>query len=674
MTGESVISGMPAHAADQRVTRENGPYVTRKITYRPDIDGLRSIAVGAVVIFHLFGVMGGGYLGVDIFFVISGFLITSILIRENEVGNYSIISFYERRIRRIIPALIFMLIVISAIAVMVLLPSDLIRFGWSILATLSFVSNIYFWRDADYFSPAAETKPLLHTWSLGVEEQFYVIFPVVIAFIYKFFRKNSIIIISCLASLSLALTIFILHLGKGSVAFYLLPTRAWELGAGAIVALSTVFPPGRRVAGFFSFIGLGLIAVFLFEANPYRWAPLPTALPAVLGTALLLWAGQTKNPISGLLANRPMVWGGLISYSLYLWHWPIYVLLRYRLIDEPGFVHRSLMLFSAIAAAYLSWRYVEKPFRSRSMLPSRVLALTGAGVLIMALVAVGFVASKGLPRRLPEEASRFNRFVGTNYRCPPASIIPFGYAYACSIFPRSINPDRAKVALLGDSFAQMYAPALAPGLKDRQIGGILVPANGCLPLATLNRSTGCGAAFRANRDALLALPHLELVFIAASWENLERHIVDTTGRAVPAALRLPRALDDLQNTAALFAKQGKRLVFVAPIATPGMDLASVVSREIAFHGKHRTRLAMPRAEYEARYGALRQWMSEGKEGAGFIDPAKILCDYNECHFADGDGPFFADSGHISVLRIQLFETVFDKDLNMLIKNSQNRVE
>jgi peptidoglycan/LPS O-acetylase OafA/YrhL len=307
------------------------------IRYRADIDGLRAIAVMSVVIYHLSRfALPGGYLGVDMFFVLSGYLITIIIWREAQDGRFSISRFYDRRIRRIMPALLLMLFLTMIASTVLLLPADLVGYSKSMLATLGFVANIFFWRDTDYFSLDAENKPLLHMWSLGVEEQFYLIFPLIIALFARFWPRNTLLLLLLIITLtmgSLSVNMLALNIGGASPAFFLLPTRAWELGLGAIIAL---LPPhvAQRFAqaNLVAVIGAVLVIVSLFY--PIRILPiLPNALPTVIGTAILILTGQHHHStVNRLLSARPLVLVGLISYSLYLWHWPIIIFSQYYLL------------------------------------------------------------------------------------------------------------------------------------------------------------------------------------------------------------------------------------------------------------------------------------------------------------------------------------------------------
>ncbi|MER9899946.1 acyltransferase [Mesorhizobium sp. M0130] len=360
------------------------------IGYRADVDGLRAIAVVSVIAFHLSrSWLPGGYLGVDIFFVLSGYLITLILWREALKGQFSIVRFYERRIRRIMPALLLLLLVVTLAAIILLLPADLIGYAKSMLASISFVANIYFLLDTDYFARVAEAKPLLHVWSLGVEEQFYIIFPLLIAAFARFWPRAALPAIALLTLGSFASNCLALKIGGASPAFFLLPTRAWELGAGALVAL---LPPSRApygiIAGIVGSVGaLAVVAGIVSSVEVLH--SIPVALPVVIGTTLVLAAGQSKqSPVSQVLAARPLVFVGLISYSLYLWHWPVIVFSQYYLIRDLNPGEMIIAVLAMTICAIMSWRYVERPFRSRIISARTVFLSAAAGAAALALVAL----------------------------------------------------------------------------------------------------------------------------------------------------------------------------------------------------------------------------------------------------------------------------------------------
>ena len=322
-----------------------------------------------VVLFHSgFSLFGGGYVGVDVFFVISGYLITKLIVDDIAQRKYSIASFYERRIRRIVPAYLATVVVTMALALFFMLPEDLEDFGGSALWSALMSSNVFFWIESnDYFNGATELKPLLHTWSLSVEEQFYVLFPIGLLAVYRlglWRYAAALCLLAAVASFGLAAY----GVRQAPMAtFYLLPTRAWELIVGSLLAFELVLAPGRRVAGWESFAGLGLILIPVFSYTAETPFPGIMALPPVLGAALIIHSGlgQSTAPTTKLLSNPLLRFIGLISYSLYLWHWPIAVFMRYYYI-ELSFYQKIFIVIFSIAVAFLSWKFVEQPARHRS--------------------------------------------------------------------------------------------------------------------------------------------------------------------------------------------------------------------------------------------------------------------------------------------------------------------
>ncbi|MBM3999528.1 MAG: acyltransferase [Planctomycetes bacterium] len=376
--------------------------------YRPDIDGLRAVAITGVVIQHSGLGLGGGFTGVDVFLVISGFLITRLVCQDLESGSFSFARFWERRARRILPASFFLLAVVPLLGACVLLPGDFADLSTSALSQMVMASNIYFWRTMDYFNAAAETKPLLHTWSLAVEEQFYLLYPVML-WAMRRLRKNS--MIAWLAAA--ALVSFGLNLAstfhRPVAAFYLLPTRAWELLVGGILAVGCGRMALRKRSVCEAVSWCGLIAIGLSMVRFDATTPFPGAaacLPVGGAAAVILGNTSRRTTCARLLALPPVVGIGLVSYSWYLWHWPLLAILRYATgADFERWDSRLACVVLSLALAVLSWRRIELPFRSRRIAPSRrSLALTLAASFILLLgVHAGIRATGGWPNRFPAE-------------------------------------------------------------------------------------------------------------------------------------------------------------------------------------------------------------------------------------------------------------------------------
>lgn len=366
--------------------------------YRAEIDGLRAIAVISVILFHAgFDFFGGGYVGVDVFFVISGFLITKIIIKEVSKGTFSLLNFYERRARRILPALYVILLFCTPGALLWLGYHDIKALGESLVAISVFVSNVYFWFQSGYFAPAAEMTPFLHTWSLAIEEQFYFIFPILFLITWKFGYKKQLYLIIPLCILSLVLSHWASEY-KPSANFFLLPTRAWELLVGVITAFYISIkgmPKQSTTTQVLSLIGLILVIspVFLFsEVTPF---PSLYALVPTLGTAIVIFSSTSSSITTVLLSHPFLVQVGLISYSTYLWHQPILAFGRHAFSDELSVLALLSLCLFAILLGYVSWRWVEKPFRDRNKVSKKVILIFSIGGAI-SLTTIGLYLSSSI--------------------------------------------------------------------------------------------------------------------------------------------------------------------------------------------------------------------------------------------------------------------------------------
>jgi peptidoglycan/LPS O-acetylase OafA/YrhL len=362
--------------------------------YRPEIDGLRALAVLPVILFHAgFDTFSGGFVGVDVFFVISGYLITSIIYNDIKDGSFSIALFYERRARRILPPLFLVCLACIPFAWLWMLPEAFENFGESIVAVSIFASNFFFWQDSNYFAAPAELKPLLHTWTLAVEEQFYILFPLFLLLVRKLNRKAFLVLLVGLSVLSLGLAQWS-STTHPSANFYLLPGRAWELGAGAIMAITADAWSDIKgwLAQVASALGLALIvyAVLVFDrATPFPslWGLIP-----VLGTALVIAYARPQTLAGKLLGLGPVVGVGLVSYSAYLWHQPLFAFARIRSWDQVSTSTYLGLVALSFALAFLSWRLVERPFRNRRNF-TRKQIFGGASVIAGSLVGIGLLCS-----------------------------------------------------------------------------------------------------------------------------------------------------------------------------------------------------------------------------------------------------------------------------------------
>ena len=452
-------------------------------SHRRDIDGLRAVAVLPVLFYHAGAGFTGGYVGVDVFFVISGFLITRLLMRDLDDGRFSLLEFWHRRVRRIFPALFVMVLLTLIAGGFLMIPADYKELGQSAIAQSLLAANFFFWDDTGYFARAAESKPLLHTWSLAVEEQFYVFFPLVLAWLWRGgqARVRRMLGVALLVSFAASLP------GPAwfpTTAFYLLPTRAWELLLGAMLVFMP--EPKKAVARFGGPAGLIMIlaSVFLYTVN----TPFPgiaAALPCA-GAALVIWSGSAMQTWAHrVLCWRPMVFIGLISYSLYLWHWPVLVYSRKFLLGEASTAFIALQIGLSFVLAVLSWRFVETPFREKRWLPARVSMLRFGIVctVVSALLGAVLSATKGLRVRLPVAVRQltenpsgmdYNPNIEVSLADLQADRVPV-------IGDREAAGEPAFV-LWGDSHAMAAHPALDVLGRERHQKGVAITRRGTAPL------------------------------------------------------------------------------------------------------------------------------------------------------------------------------------------------
>ncbi|MBC2607319.1 acyltransferase family protein [Pelagicoccus albus] len=388
------------------------------LKYRPDIDGLRSIAVLPVVLFHAGLGFPGGFVGVDIFFVISGFLITSIILKDLKKGTFSLARFWERRIRRIVPAMSVVTFSSLLAGWFFLMPDDLIDLGKVTLAQVAGVANFYLWLTSGYFSVAAELKPFLHYWSLAVEEQYYVVFPLILVFVAKYGQMRFFRTIIVIFAVGIVVGVVGTWV-KPNAAFYLLPTRAWELMVGSILAALPYsfinrYEVPRWIREAASLLGMGVLFLCFFQYDHDTPFPGVGALPPVLATGLIIWGGEKGNTwLSQILSLQALLFIGLISYSLYLWHWPVMAFSRHILSGEPSLAIKWGMVLASFVLAVLSWKYIEGPFRKAGTWLTRKQVFSGFAFVSVSMVLVGclFVANDGFKSRIGDEHLRY-RAVG----------------------------------------------------------------------------------------------------------------------------------------------------------------------------------------------------------------------------------------------------------------------
>ncbi len=630
VASDVVRRGGHVRTAETAPEVSGGPAV--EMRYRSDVDGLRAVAVLPVLIYHLIPSWApGGFTGVDIFFVISGFVIAGSIRDDLDGGRFSVKYFYFKRIKRILPALLATVVATTVASLIILLPGDLVRYGASLAATAAFVSNIFFWQTSGYFEAAAQTQPLLHTWSLAVEEQYYLIAPVAFSWISRWGGRRWLLFLGPILLLSFAVSVAAVFVGP-TAGYFLLPSRLWELLMGALLALSggrRTMPRWLREAMAllgFALIGWGIAVLREGDAFP-GW----NALYPCLGAALIIRAGASPGAALAPLVNRilsagPIVWIGRISYSMYLVHWPIAALHKYVTLREPTLAEAGVMLAACLALAWVSWRFIEQPFRriGRDRLP---LVLSAQVLSICVGVAAGFaiIAARGLPSRFPGFVER--RIPGVEqwggaacFNEKPTQIGAWSLP-ACT----RIHGHNGRILVWGDSFAAQYMPGILLDRSRIDADVIQYTFAGCPPILAYYSYARVGCA-PFNRRALdiVRQDKIDTVVLAARWTDTPRQDIDKLGQTI-GALRQLGVRVFVIGQSPMFVADVQHIDFLSGLAgDPG-----VVEWPVAFDTKLNDELAARSA------------------GATFINPISYLCSGSHCPYREGATFFYADYGHFS---------------------------
>lgn len=636
--------------------------------YRADIDGLRAVAVVPVVFYH-FNVwpFRGGFVGVDVFFVISGYLITSLIWSEMQAGTFSVLNFYERRIRRIFPALFAMMAAVSIASAVILFPHELERFAISLLATAGFVSNFHFWGESGYWAVDAAEKPLLHTWSLAVEEQFYLFFPGFLYLLREQSVRRVLWVLGGTLAVSLALSIVGVYRSPIST-FYLLPTRFWELLIGGVLAVGR-FPAPQNAAlrNALAVLGLSLIAWSVFTLTSGSPFPGANAIPPCLGTALIILAGSGRaTVVNSTLATRVLVFIGLISYSLYLWHWPIYVLLNQVRPDGLTAVETALGIAASVALAVLSWRYVEQPFRGRRSAIGRkpLFVLSGGAVAAAALVAVGLTAAKGLPqrydpvtRKILAEVDDQNPLRGRCFDRSAAKIAKLGL---CRFGATTAKPT---FLLWGDSHADAMAPALWNLAASHGQAGLLGAHGHCAPLLGVPLSDPACQPFNQAVARIALAKSIRTVFLDALWTAaageppVDARAAEQAGASANIGKR-DQFARGLMRTVATLKAAGKTVVIIGPVTVFKRSVPEDLARIRVWHGN--PDIAPTRTAFLAReafvYAVFRKVAARYGVTVVWLDNA--LCPGPRCLTMVNGRPIYQDKSHLSVFGAERLAPLF----------------
>ncbi len=635
--------------------------------YRPDIDGLRALAVLAVLGFHAFpGLVKGGFTGVDIFFVISGYLITTLLLLNLERGQFSYLRFYIRRINRLFPALLLVLAASLVTGWLLLLPFEYKLFGKQVAAAAVYVSNFLLWSEAGYFDLGSAFKPLLHLWSLGIEEQFYLVWPLLLAFAWKR-RWNLFAVIGAIAALSLGADLLLVD-HNAVAAFFSPATRFWELLLGALLAWSERRPAGpvRGQANLRATAGLALLAagfVLIDNARPF---PDWTALLPCLGTFLLISAGPGAWPNRLVLSRRVLVGIGLISYPLYLWHWPLLSFARILHTAEPSLPTRAALCLAAFPLAWATYALIERPIRFGPRGGTKALMLFGSMLLMGALGAGVYVANGFAHRHVfgqKRPAIVRETFEDALTGCGNSEGLPKRLAETCV---SHINPGaRGRLVLWGDSHIGVWGPVLERIARRRGFELYVFRADGCPPIEGVRRSDVkdslaiCGTLDVMNgmQAGILQLKP-DVVVLTARWslyshgwyrngELLKSNSYLTTAPDGPATLESSRAAlaQKVPESIAQLQQHGSKvIVFKNP---------PVLHWEITNVRKSIAELQVSAAEH-ADYSRFTDEIFAGLHDVDIFDPAAALC-RDTCAIERAGHSLYFDDNHLSAFGALAYE-------------------
>jgi len=619
------------------------------LKYRPEIDGLRALAVVPVLLFHAgLPLFSGGYVGVDIFFVISGYLITSIILKEQSLGTFRISNFYMRRARRILPALWLVTILSIPFAWFWMLPADLDSFAGSVVSIPYFVSNVFFWSEIGYFNLDAELKPLLHTWSLAVEEQYYLLFP---AFLIATARSGRKIQLLCLFIISL-ISLLLSEWGwrnAESANFYLAPTRVWEILVGAILAYGSFRPTVFR-ANLASVIGLTLIifAIFSFESR----TPTPSlfSLIPVLGTALVIYGAIEGTFIKCFLSWRPCVFTGLISYSLYLFHQPILAFWRIRTQEELSNLDTIYFLILSLLCAAISWKFIEGPFRKTTFFSNRIM-LVLIGFFTISFSAFGVYVSHhdGVSDRLPASIHKLSQQGSWNERC--LFQITDGNPSKMPIHSCHYNSEKnIAYAIWGDSIAAAIAPSVANQLMADDIGLFQFTHGHCAPIAKVERayhrwSSNCQEFNQIALDFLLS-NQVEMVMLAANWNAfiksgkyyVDSELITDDGQAVKLLAT------ELDSTIKRLNKNGIEVIVLYPVVQSSKNVIHYIQQSKVFDSAW-PNVIEPRGTFLKNARVSYELLDSISQPVIRVYPEDVMCEQDICDLAPKEQLVLSDEIH-----------------------------
>lgn len=630
--------------------------------YRREIDGLRAIAVLPVILFHAgVEVFSGGYIGVDIFFVISGYLITTIILSEKQAGKFTIINFYERRARRILPALFFVILASLPFSWYWMLPSQLKDYAQSLAAVSIFSSNILFWLESGYFEAAAELKPFLHTWSLAVEEQYYLLFPLLILVTWQWGKQTILKLLVLIGLCSFSLTQWGIA-NDPSANFYLLPFRLWELLIGSLTAFhllnkSTQTHNNERKSTTknqtLSAIGLTLIAYAIFNLDDQTPFPGLYALLPTVGTALIILYATETTFTAKLLGHKALVGIGLISYSAYLWHQPLFAFARLRSINPPSIQLMASLGLLALILAYITWKYIEQPFRNKRRFNRQQIFrnATSLSAVILCIGALGHISngfnSRNFVEGEPISETKIHDRIRPNYG------LDENCKYSFTLSKKCRTDDSPEIVVWGDSLAMHLIPGIIaskPSVKIIQMTkSVCGPLIGLAPTDKTYTGNWADGCIKFNKSVAQWIENNSTIRYAVLSSPFSQYLADkwnvkTEQSTTPATEEL--ALKHFSSTLDFLVARGIKPVIFAPPPSDGRDIGSCLVKT-NFFGDNPQICNIENSQYQSHRSRVIQFLKKIENKHRIVWLNESLCTDDTCSTMMRDVFLYRDQHHLS---------------------------
>ncbi len=640
----------------------------RNFQYRPEVDGLRALAVIPVLLFHAGFGTPGGFMGVDIFFVISGYLITTLIVRDLQLGTFKMRNFWERRIRRILPAAAVMVIATLLTGALILLPDSFENLGQSALAQALMVSNFYFWQQDGYFAAPSDYEALLHTWSLAVEEQFYLILPLLLVYLNRKSPQRIALILGAIFLLSLIWSFFGPYLHPMAT-FYLLPARAWELLLGSLIAILAIKVPGGRFgAAVLSLMGIALMVYPMLTYAPTTPFPGIAAIPPCLGAALFIIATRGHATLAGqVLSLPPFVFIGKISYSLYLWHWPLLVFGRHLSIHETPLETRIALLAASLILAILSWRFIETPFRKPGLLATQTQTQTFrffyATTAVVAIAGTLAYKTDGLPSRFDPDTLNIAKVAKEKFDAPDNSKLRED-----GKIPRLENNFKVKPTIMiwGDSHSKAALPVFRDLCRDYQTDILYASKGGIPPILGIARKPLKEDMAEYNDAVFEALKKEEIktIILIARWkiypdESTSFFIPNITFRSPDGTAPLVIFETQLRDTVTRLRSHGLQVIILKQVPFQRRSVPENLVNAARF-GRTSDQIGVSVADHLQHQEFVNSIIdSLAAPGVTILDPLPLLRDGERTLIQKNGHPLYRDADHLSFAGSKILRPLFE---------------